>query len=743
MFGGFDFKFNGFQKETTKDIIDGLGQDIKRSGKRIIVIIDDLDRLYLEDVKDMLSIVRNVFNVSGMSFVLCYDSETVNSFEFDHKTVHHYSYIKDDKNKNSKENQDRESGYSQESHEPNNQAINAYFEKMVQVKKTLMPKREKLQNYFVAMLNSLVDKETRENFKADIDKFIEQAKDFFSKDRFPQYECYLGDIRKVKRVLNVIRERGILDHEFEKIDPNPEQIIQFILLYTYHPSVFREVYIKEASGVGGKYFSIPYSFTDDSDKNKKTSNYFKKYIQRLGKKNSFLLVELFDVESGEFEKIVKDQKGDRIFETSSPIFNGPYPYEKNLKEYLDLIIDKKELEKWTQHKYHLSNVKKLKSKEVSEILNDEQYPLLTGEGPRDVFFAAARKADLLDFNIAMKLTEYILENIASYSMVDGFLEVYQGRRSSLVYEIIFLLDKKGWKDENNETYNNSDKNVAQIADRIFGEVEYEGIGIFERLMDPTRGVLGLNDASIFLLSCKRKGGGCFNLERALEQYGGDDKTAAIRKLSQRLFAEFKSQYIETEKNFLEDIKNLNEAELLGDFIEPIRKAFEEKGQDIDEELKRIRVSLAGHLIWQLASIDQEAAGNIKVEEAANALTISDETRKYLFKTCFAVDSESGDDIGNAKRFVDYLLAGFEHSFENRKRDNYWSPVWKKYVSILGEDKLSEYWKSYGEKVKEYCQNLPNDNKVYTYNYVAIYREDLEQLFTELDKNLPIIVNQKP
>ena len=47
---------------------------------------------------------------------------------------------------------------------------------------------------------------------------------------------------------------------------------------------------------------------------------------------------------------------------------------------------------------------------------------------------------------------------------------------------LFILNRKGWRDKNGETYENSPENVLLIANRIFGDGQFVGKGVIDSLI---------------------------------------------------------------------------------------------------------------------------------------------------------------------------------------------------------------------------------------------------------------------
>lgn len=58
-----------------EDIVDLIKQSIKRINKKIIIFIDDIDRLDSNELMEMLKLIRNVSNFPHMYFIVAYDKE--------------------------------------------------------------------------------------------------------------------------------------------------------------------------------------------------------------------------------------------------------------------------------------------------------------------------------------------------------------------------------------------------------------------------------------------------------------------------------------------------------------------------------------------------------------------------------------------------------------------------------------------------------------------------------------------
>lgn len=67
-----------FHESNYIDDYDRINQLLESSGKKIVVIIDDLDRLYSEEVLEVLRIIRNTGNFTNIFYLVAYDKSYVN-----------------------------------------------------------------------------------------------------------------------------------------------------------------------------------------------------------------------------------------------------------------------------------------------------------------------------------------------------------------------------------------------------------------------------------------------------------------------------------------------------------------------------------------------------------------------------------------------------------------------------------------------------------------------------------------
>ena len=113
----------------------------------------------------------------------------------------------------------------------------------------------------------------------------------------------------------------------------------------------------------------------------------------------------------------------------------------------------------------------------------------------------------------------------------------------------------------------------------------------------------------------------------------------------------------------------------------------------------------------------------------NPKKISEIMRDYLLDICFNLDK----DARNAELFINFALASFENDSTMFRE---WVPNIPFLEKAFGSDRLRDYWRENGERIKIHGREILSgapEKKVVTSNYIATYREYMEELFGKLDE----------
>lgn len=153
-----------------------ISQILKKSGKRLLILVDDLDRLDTEEVLQVFKMVRNSVNFGNVIFMLAYDR----------------SYLDKAIRKQNKHRADK------------------FLEKIVSSEFSLPPiRRRELKNKFIQELELLIDRSeeatyrSREELKSEAKTAIESTQLFYVSE-FNNREVLDGVIRNSRDISRVI-----------------------------------------------------------------------------------------------------------------------------------------------------------------------------------------------------------------------------------------------------------------------------------------------------------------------------------------------------------------------------------------------------------------------------------------------------------------------------------------------------------------------------------------------------------
>lgn len=719
-----------FDLLTSKPSIEGILEDVRNHVKsiprKVIIIVDDLDRLYLEDIKVILGIIRNVFYVDNITFILCYDSNSINTFETQYKIIH--------KNTFGKELNDlKRDRYTRSEVDLDNRKINSYLEKFVQIKKTLVPDREQLSNLF----KSLIQEINQDKNNPSIKKLEEGIDIIFSPESYWRYQPLIGDIRKIKRVFNFLYSASLIGiDDFHERDIDLSVLLRLTLIYINHPHVFQKIYISETGGAKGFFSAIRSMDLDKKDEKYSNSNQFFNYIRSLSDEESFLLHELFCVKCAQgnckrkewvghdFSKDLFDEKD---FERKSPMFNGNDFAYSNLEDYLKIIQNHKLLPRSRYHAFHVNRIEELEYKTVEGVFEStEEYAVKYGEQPREKFFENAQTKGV-SVRAADKIINYIVKNIHRYSLVNDFSGVYDGIRDDLMYRLLWILELRGWTDEDGESFGNDEEHIKPIAIRLLEKEVSLNKSIVDALLNVQhQPLLAILDVMRLYGSCVESNS-LFNLRRSIDGYAKEKGINLGEFFSQKVFSFFRENYIDKDINFLKEVHEMEPSILLGDFSEAISEQFISQKSSLSDEILKMKSSVVASLLYRFSQDGPKLMGCHN--DADNpGKKIYETMREYLFENCFNIEK----DVSNAVYFINYAFTSYVDVVSRSQR---WKPSASALEKVFGAQELKSYWQKNHKKITEYCSALPADTQVFTYNYGVVYKNDLGDLLMELDTKL--------
>lgn len=722
---------------TADEACDDLSAVLKHFSKKVIIIIDDLDRISFSEIKDILFIIRKSFAFPNVSYVICYDTENIGILEAE---------------------------------TPDTEKVSEFLEKFVNIKISLYLEREDLAKYVSdnlekALTTSLVD-------PLPMRQAVGGLLDIYKSAIYHRYLPFIGDIRKLKRLINTVLMFDLQNTNFQTSDFDKKDLINLLLVYIHYPSVFRKIYDTETKG-GRGFFSLVLPHEDGypedtsgqhrssfSDSTYKNSTYYQKYVGNFPKDSHqrFLLDQIFNVDvrlkslgddfpSGNYAKI--DSVPDEV-RTSLACFNGGWTNGRNLETYLDLIVNLAKPIDIGQHRFYVTWREKIlnKTATVASVFADSKFAYTEGEYPREKLWRIlVNNARQLPHDIAGEIISHLLDTIPDYSLLE--LEdpnTGMGLRHNLDYFLTRLLNDAGWVDPAGKHSNNVQPHIAEIAEWVFGDGRHSGKGVLTRLSENNRGVLGIHDLMLFRLSCSAdRGGDIFDLSRAIAEHANPSASSAgstrdiareeMREISQKVFGIFNTRYILTKKNIFEEIDALKVSDLVGKYGDFVNQKISDGvviAADIEKKTVELKTRIGAFIIYQLANAEIShgaGCGFYDPSGTDDKHSIRDLMNDYLFECFDPTNAQS------AEYFIDYLFRNFASAFASAREDGLkYVPSINEFTKVLDKNKLAEFWKKQGDTFKT-LKLEEKDKIVFVGNDEASYKKYVPMVYKVLDDNV--------
>jgi hypothetical protein len=710
--GKADVSFLGFKlslepsQETADELLDDIDEVLRRIGRRVIVVIDDLDRLDVKTVNNVLFATRRTFKLSQATYVLCYDTEVL-------------------------------AGGNEEG-----SRAREFLEKFVTVKLSLFVDSSSIRNFLQrdwekseSRLGS-VPSDTMVKLGAVLNELAE----ILAGESAAKYLPLIGDLRKVKRFINAILLMQIEKTDLGRTDFNKRDLIHLMLLHLNYPGLFRRIYAEETEGRSGT-FSIWRKYDEPEFKN---ADGFDQVKEEHPGSAKFLLEQLFDVgvlELGEGRNI------EELVLRSRACFNKGDT--RNLESFLKLIVrfaPPEPQETFVLYQAAVDRVRKGRS--IASVFAEAEFALEKQETAHDQFWRVlVNQAHDFTSQTAEDAIETLVAYLPRYSSFDND---DRGLRPRSIYSLLRLLDRAGWGRTAGRRRVNSSENVIEIAWRIFGEEPFVDKGLLERLASPDRGVLGWNDLMLFRLGCSAdRGGQLYNLHTALIVH--QDMSAprsglvsqlalmGMRTLSQLVFARFKRTYIEPGRNFIAEAREVPVDALLGQaFAHLHQQASLDPGSDqghttIARRVVAARSSAASFVIYQLSNALPPNGSGVGCGHYDECGTedgggISRLMNDYVFGHCFSpiVDED------NVLLFLDHCLAHLSSPFHTGRDEEGFVATKSGLPGGLDPKAMGRYWLTHRDHIRGLGVQ-DSGRCVFMPGYTAIYRDDLDGVFAVLDE----------
>lgn len=713
--GKTDFSFLGFKfslepsAETVDELLDDIDAVLMRIGRRVIVIVDDLDRLDLKAANNVLFIARRTFRLTQAAYVLCYDTEVLIA---------------------GKEDGDR---------------ARQFLEKFVNVKLSLFVDAGTLKEFLRVDWGSdtrrfpAIPADTMVKLAAVLDELATALGD----DNAAHYLPLIGDLRKIKRFVNAVLLLQLDKADLGRTDFHQRDLLNLVLLHLHYPGIFRRLYAEETEGRTGA-FSVRRGDGSSRGSNYTNSPGLDSVMKSCDPGATFLLMQLFDLQSLGLQDFTELPESVR---SSRACFNSGK--HRNLEAYLKLIVRFSTPEPRDTFRLYQEAVERVVTggKKISAILNEQEFSLTRGEIAHDQFWRIL-VSQSYDFTAttANDAISTLVDYLPRYSLVDADA---RGLRARSIYTLILLLDRAGWGRTAGKRKNNSRENVVEVARRIFGEGEHRDVGLLDALSSVDRGAIGWNDLMLFRLQCNAdRQGQVFQVHTALIVHGdmkaptsGDTRLLAIagmRTISQRVFARFHEQFIKPGRNFLASVDETPDGSFFGDSASHVLEEAQKHGNsdELRHRLLGTRSLAKTFVLYQLANAKPPTGSGVGCgyydpDGKADRAGIAELMNQYIFDVCFSPEA----DADNVQRFVDYCLCSLESGLWAGGDEEGYVPTASSLADGLDSKALAAYWAKFGAAIK--AMGLTTlDRQVHTLNYVADYKTDLPRIFDVLDSMLP-------
>lgn len=705
--GKADVSFLGFKlslepsTETIDELLEDIDAVLKQSKKRLIVVVEDLDRLEPKLVNNVLFTVRRTFRLSQAAYILCYDAEMLVA--------------------------GKEEGIR----------ARDFLEKFITVKLSLFVDGEVLKRFLQtdwkkdASRFPLIPADTMFNLSGVMTTVAGMVA---GKDAH-HYAPLLGDIRKLKRLVNAMLLMQLDKFDLGRSDFDPKDLVHLVLLHLKYPGIFRKIYAEETEGRSGIFSR---KREDETDKTSLCNEAgFDEFVKTLDDSAKFLVKQLFDVRTLGFSKFNQPNESVR---RSRACFNNP---SRNLENYLKLIVRftaPADVETFRLYREAVAGVIAGKQS-IKDILSSDQFALRHGVHVQDEFWRVLVNSSYeLQPPQAVEAIDQLINALPTYPStgVGG-----RGMRPRSIYTLATLLDRVGYgTPQSGHIRDNT--NVREIAERILGGMNESQVSLIERIAAPERGALGWNDLMWFRLVCSiDRSGSLGNVYRGLLQFEDPKATGngevsllalnSLRRLSQTIFKLFTKRYIQANINFYLAVDEVSDKDIFG-AVEP------SKGHnDGTEAPEVVRSAIKTFVIYQLVNDLREhgsgvGCGVYDEEGIDDKGGIRAAMVRYLLDFCFNPVMR----LEHALVFGDFCV----HSLRDAINRVFGKPtalsVETTLTQILPKEDLAAFWLKHRDFLRSELLQL--DRQIVANNFLATYKDQLPMVFSVLDSMAATIVD---
>lgn len=287
-------------KKTEEQIILRLGELLGQLKYKIIVVVDDLDRLDFVTIKKILFLMRNIFSFPNLIFIVCYDVQAILQSA-------KVNLLGDDIDE---------------------QWVVEFIGKYINY------------TYRIYLETSSIVQFTRQYADMLLQNQSPRGMDFWGPctdavnkicedEHFSNYQRFLGTPRRIKILFQqILRISNNIQYQNTSEDFDGLDIIHLLLIYIYYPNDFRRIYDLETRGESGIY-----SYSPAKEKIDDHINRLDKLVKKLPNEEKKLFEQLF---------MQKDILKDHIKNKQRACFNDEMNFafrfgNRSLTRYLQLI----------------------------------------------------------------------------------------------------------------------------------------------------------------------------------------------------------------------------------------------------------------------------------------------------------------------------------------------------------------------------------------------------------------------
>lgn len=686
--------------ESIDDLLEDIDDALKQLGLRIIIVIDDLDRLDPISINNVLFATKQSFKLSQATYVLSFDTEIL---------------IGEQENK---------------------EKAREFLEKFITVKLNVFAETKHLieflhHNWHKSSQLQLegIPADTLEKLSSILEKLAVNLEGELAIHYLP----LLGSLRKLKRFINTILLMQIESNDLDQNDFNEHDFINLVLLHLNYPGLFRQIYLEETCNSEGNF-----SLKKEGTKYKSPTN-FTDIVKKQESTAKFLLNQLFDLDTLGFQDTNNVRLKDETLYSRACFNFGKF---NNLEKLLKLIVRCIKPEPKETFKLYKNSVDKVINGAMYSTILESEEKFDDPESREKFLTLLVSNSNQLNRQAVSDIIDTMLNQIQNFSIL---FDSKQALRKRYILSLIRILDRSGWGGSAEDRHKNNDLNrkEKEIAWRIFGTEQYDKNGILQRFISDANGILGWQDLLLFrLYCCADRRGQLYNLNAALilDQDDNEETTGSVnkltiqgmRKISQEIFALFSNSYISKNVNFFNEMEKTEEELFINSNFDEEEASYSGKLSS-SERIAATKMSIANFVIYHLSNKkgpDGSGIGcgfyDVKGSEDNNG--IANLMNDYLFDVCF--NPYIAED--NALYFIDYCLSHLTSGFFSNLDTDDFVPTKEDIIKPLDEKKFREFWKKHKDTVIKIAENNKT-RKVDTPNYIASYKDDLKAVLTVLDE----------